>query len=69
MPGLAGVEAAWQAAEAWMTFVMWAVMMAAMMLPAAIPMVLAFAAMNRQRLRHHLKREKRGESNPHQRPK
>jgi predicted metal-binding membrane protein len=43
--------AAWNVVEAWMTFVMWAVMMAAMMLPTAIPMVLAFAAMNRQRER------------------
>ncbi|MBI5483197.1 MAG: DUF2182 domain-containing protein [Deltaproteobacteria bacterium] len=38
----------WGAAELWMTFVMWSVMMAAMMLPTAIPMVLAFASVNRQ---------------------
>ncbi|MDD2898229.1 MAG: DUF2182 domain-containing protein [Desulfuromonadaceae bacterium] len=38
----------WSMAEAWMTFVMWAVMMAAMMLPTVIPMVLAFANVNRQ---------------------
>ena len=43
--------AAWHVADAWMTFVMWAVMMAAMMLPTAIPMVLAFAAVNRRRER------------------
>jgi predicted metal-binding membrane protein len=41
--------AVWGVAEAGMTFVMWTVMMAAMMLPTAIPMVLAFAAINRQR--------------------
>jgi predicted metal-binding membrane protein len=41
-------QVAWGPAEVWMTFVMWAVMMAAMMLPTAIPMVLAFAAVNRQ---------------------
>ena len=41
--------AAWHLADAWMTFVMWVVMMAAMMLPTAIPMVLAFVAVNRQR--------------------
>lgn len=40
--------ASWGLTEAWMTFVMWAVMMAAMMLPTAIPMVLAFANVNRQ---------------------
>ena len=38
----------WGVAEIWMTLVMWTVMMAAMMLPTAIPMVLAFAAINRQ---------------------
>lgn len=34
--------------EVWMTLVMWCVMMAAMMLPTAVPMTLAFAAMNRR---------------------
>jgi predicted metal-binding membrane protein len=43
MPQLAG----WSAAELWMTFVMWGVMMTGMMLPTAIPMVLAFARINR----------------------
>lgn len=41
--------AAWGMAEAGMTFLMWTVMMAAMMLPTAIPMVWAFAGVNRQR--------------------
>jgi predicted metal-binding membrane protein len=41
--------AAWGAETIWMTFIMWAVMMAAMMLPTAIPMVLAFMIVNRQR--------------------
>ncbi|TWJ33076.1 DUF2182 domain-containing protein [Geobacter argillaceus] len=40
--------ASWGVTEAWMTFVMWGVMMAAMMLPTVIPMVLAFAVVNRQ---------------------
>lgn len=40
---------AWGVEEIWMTFVMWAVMMAAMMLPTAIPMLLAFMTVNRQR--------------------
>jgi len=40
---------AWGAEEIWMTFIMWAVMMAAMMLPTAIPMILAFTIVNRQR--------------------
>ena len=41
--------AAWGAEEIWMTFIMWAVMMAAMMLPTAIPMVLVFMIVNRRR--------------------
>lgn len=41
--------AVWSMAKIWMTFAMWAVMMAAMMLPSAIPMVLAFLTVNRQR--------------------
>jgi predicted metal-binding membrane protein len=40
--------ASWGVSEAWMTFVMWGVMMAAMMLPTVIPMALAFATVNRQ---------------------
>jgi predicted metal-binding membrane protein len=40
--------AQWGLAEIWMTYVMWGVMMAAMMLPTAIPMALAFAQVNRQ---------------------
>jgi len=40
---------AWGAEETGMTFIMWAVMMAAMMLPTAIPMVLAFMIVNRRR--------------------
>jgi predicted metal-binding membrane protein len=41
--------AAWGGAEIGMTFIMWAVMMAAMMLPTAIPMVWAFMIVNRRR--------------------
>ncbi|HEU5323009.1 MAG TPA: DUF2182 domain-containing protein [Methylomirabilota bacterium] len=39
--------APWTAADAALAAVMWAVMMTAMMLPAASPMILTFAAMNR----------------------
>jgi predicted metal-binding membrane protein len=37
----------WAPGATWMTFTMWTVMMAAMMLPTAVPMVLAFATVNR----------------------
>jgi predicted metal-binding membrane protein len=39
----------WNIADLLLTFVMWAVMMAAMMTPSVSPMVLAFAHINRQR--------------------
>ena len=42
--------AAWRAADWGAMFVMWAVMMAAMMAPTAAPMVLLFASVNRRRL-------------------
>jgi len=41
--------AAWSPATAGAVFAMWAVMMAAMMLPSAIPMVTTFAALDRAR--------------------
>jgi predicted metal-binding membrane protein len=41
--------AAWGMEEIGMTFMMWAVMMTAMMLPTAIPMILAFMTVNRRR--------------------
>lgn len=41
--------ARWTAAELALVLVMWAVMMAAMMLPSTAPMVAAFAAINRRR--------------------
>ena len=41
--------ASWGMTEVWMTFVMWGIMMAAMMLPTVIPMVLAFATVNREK--------------------
>jgi NADPH2:quinone reductase len=41
--------AAWTARDAFMVFVMWAVMMAAMMVPATSPMIAAFATINRRR--------------------
>jgi predicted metal-binding membrane protein len=41
--------ATWGEEEIGMTFMMWAVMMAAMMLPTAIPMILAFTVVNRPR--------------------
>ncbi|CAA9526198.1 MAG: hypothetical protein AVDCRST_MAG05-3992 [uncultured Rubrobacteraceae bacterium] len=40
---------AWGAADFGLTFVMWAVMMVAMMTPSAAPMILMFAGVNRRR--------------------
>jgi predicted metal-binding membrane protein len=40
---------AWGPAEIFFTWVMWAVMMVAMMTPSAAPMILTFAALNRRR--------------------
>lgn len=48
MPGMAMAHV-WTAAELGLLFVMWAVMMIAMMVPAATPMVLTFARVQRQR--------------------
>jgi predicted metal-binding membrane protein len=45
MPG----SGAWSAPDLLLVFTMWAVMMAAMMLPSAVPMILAYAAVSRQR--------------------
>ena len=39
----------WGARELWLTFAMWAIMMVAMMVPSAAPMVLTFALVNRKR--------------------
>src|SRR5215210_9375827 len=39
---------AWGVADFALTFVMWAVMMVAMMTPSAAPMILMFAALNRR---------------------
>jgi predicted metal-binding membrane protein len=41
---------AWEATEVLLTWVMWAVMMVAMMTPSAAPMILMFATVNRRRL-------------------
>jgi predicted metal-binding membrane protein len=53
MPGMAGMAMdagkPWTATEAALMFVMWMVMMAAMMIPSAAPMVLAFAHLRRSR--------------------
>jgi predicted metal-binding membrane protein len=43
------MEASWSPIDAALTFAMWTVMMAAMMVPAATPMIAAFAAINRRR--------------------
>ncbi len=43
------MAAAWTALDALLLFLMWAAMMAAMMLPGAFPMIGAFAAINRRR--------------------
>jgi predicted metal-binding membrane protein len=47
MPPTGG--APWSLQDFWLTFVMWAVMMVAMMVPSAAPMVLMFATVNRKR--------------------
>jgi len=44
-----GMEPAWTAIDALVLFVMWTGMMAAMMVPGASPMVVAFATINRRR--------------------
>ena len=43
------ITEAWTPRQALMVFVMWAVMMVAMMVPSAAPMVLLFAALNRKK--------------------
>jgi predicted metal-binding membrane protein len=43
------MAASWSAAEVGLLFVMWAVMMVAMMTPSAVPVVLLVAGMNRRR--------------------
>ncbi|MEK7364429.1 MAG: DUF2182 domain-containing protein, partial [candidate division NC10 bacterium] len=40
----------WDLADFVLTFLMWAVMMVAMMVPSASPMILTFATINRKRL-------------------
>ena len=52
--GLAGCpmpasNSAWGVSEFWAIFIMWLVMMVAMMVPSAIPMILTFASVNRKR--------------------
>lgn len=49
MLGMAPVLAPWTAADVAFTVSMWAVMMVGMMLPAAAPVILLFAAVNRKR--------------------
>src|SRR3569833_189725 len=44
-----GMEPSWRPADAVLVFVMWTAMMTAMMLPAAGPMIAAFATINRRR--------------------
>jgi predicted metal-binding membrane protein len=46
------MSSAWSVANWMAVFVMWAVMMSAMMLPSATPMVLCFAGLNRRRGEH-----------------
>src|SRR5258706_11921250 len=45
--GIAMPEPAWNASRLGLTFVMWAVMMVAMMLPSAAPMILLYARVGR----------------------
>lgn len=49
MAATAGMPATWGVADLLLTFVMWAVMMAAMMVPSAAPMVLLYVAVARGR--------------------
>ncbi len=53
MPNMAGMVMpmmqGWRAADFFLTFAMWAVMMVGMMVPSVAPMVLAFATVNRRR--------------------
>jgi predicted metal-binding membrane protein len=44
-----GMEPSWSPLDAFLLFVMWTVMMAAMMVPGTAPMVMAFATINRRR--------------------
>ena len=44
-----GMEPSWTRLDALLLMVMWSAMMAAMMLPGASPMIMAFAAINRRR--------------------
>jgi predicted metal-binding membrane protein len=44
-----GMEPSWTAIDALLVFIMWAVMMAAMMMPGAWPMITAFTKINRRR--------------------
>jgi len=48
MPG----TAAWNSVDLLLVFGMWAIMMAAMMLPSTLPMILAFAVVTRRRSEH-----------------
>lgn len=43
------MSSAWTAGDFFMTFLMWAIMMVAMMIPSVTPMVLTFTAVNRKR--------------------
>ena len=49
--GMADMARGWDQADFVMTFLMWAVMMVGMMVPSAAPMILVFAAVNRNRAR------------------
>ena len=49
MPGMAPALVPWAATDVAFTVLMWAVMMVGMMLPAAAPVILLFAAVNRKR--------------------
>lgn len=51
MAGMDMRTTSWSVDDAWMTFAMWLVMMAAMMIPSATPMMLIFAQVNRTRAR------------------
>lgn len=48
------MQETWEATNFGLTFVMWAVMMVAMMTPSAAPMILMFAGVNRRRREQHV---------------
>ncbi|MGI9303418.1 MAG: DUF2182 domain-containing protein [Gammaproteobacteria bacterium] len=49
MPPTGADARAWSLVDFWLTFLMWSVMMMAMMVPSAFPMIMMFTAINRRK--------------------